>query len=204
VTRVDLDQADASALELELLEALDHDLGIFSAAAVPHVGQGIGAFAPAGFGVGAAHGKDQGRLAVERHQHIGRDRMPFPMAGEPLHATAEAPVAGSAGHDHAVELVLAHLVAQRLVAALVFLLGEMIIDRVAVIRRVVHVRERRVLVEARAHLVPALVSGGTRRLDVHGGSLDLARVCSESRLPPRISSRAGFSVSCVNPCNCRC
>ena len=102
--------------------------------------------------------------------------MPFPMAGEPLHAAAEAPVARSAGHDHAVELVLAHLVAQRLVAALVFLLGEMIIDRVAVVRRVVHVRERRVLVEARAHLVPALVSGETRRLDVHGGVLDLAQV----------------------------
>ncbi len=45
VTRVDLDEPDASALELELLEALDHDLGIFAAAAVAHVGQRIGAFA---------------------------------------------------------------------------------------------------------------------------------------------------------------
>ena len=71
VARVDLDQADAATLELELLEPLDHDLGIFAVAAVPHVGQGVGAFAPAGFGVGAAHGEDHGRLAVERHQHVG-------------------------------------------------------------------------------------------------------------------------------------
>src|SRR5205807_8298118 len=33
VPRVDLDEPDAAALELELLEALDHDFGIFSAAA---------------------------------------------------------------------------------------------------------------------------------------------------------------------------
>src|SRR6266480_4749406 len=98
---VDLDQADAAALELELLETLDHDLGVFAVAAVAYVGERIGAFAPAGFRMGAAHGEDEGRLAVERHKHVGRDRVPFPMAGEPLHAAAEAPVARSARHDHA-------------------------------------------------------------------------------------------------------
>ena len=46
VARVDLHQADAAALELELLEALDHHLGIFAVAAVAHVGQGVGAFPP--------------------------------------------------------------------------------------------------------------------------------------------------------------
>ena len=39
VARVHLDEPDAAALELEFLEALDHDLGIFAAAAVAHVGE---------------------------------------------------------------------------------------------------------------------------------------------------------------------
>src|SRR5262249_34378257 len=87
------DEPDAAALELELLEPLDHDFGILAAAAVADVGQRVRAFAPAGLGVGAAHGEDQRRLAVERHQHVGRDRVPLPMAGEPLHAAAQAPMA---------------------------------------------------------------------------------------------------------------
>jgi hypothetical protein len=182
VARVDLDEADAATLELELLEPLDHDLGIFAAAAVADVGQGVGAFAPASLGMGAAHGKNQRRLAIERHHHIGRDRVPFPMPGEPLHAAAEAPMTRAARHDHAIELVLAHFVAQRPVAALVFLLGEMVVDRVPVIGRVVHVGERRVLIEARAHLLPWLVRGRTRRLDVHWDPLSVC-ACSENQFP---------------------
>ncbi len=46
VARVDLHQPDAAALELQLLQALDHDLGVVAAAAVAHVGERIGAFAP--------------------------------------------------------------------------------------------------------------------------------------------------------------
>ena len=38
VARVDLDKPDAATLELELLEPLDHDFGIFAAAAVADVG----------------------------------------------------------------------------------------------------------------------------------------------------------------------
>ena len=117
--------------------------------------------------------------------------MPFPMAGEPQHAAAEAPVAGSARHDHAVELVLAHLVAQRRVAARIFLLRELLVDRVPVIRRVAHVGERQRLVEARAHLLPGLVSGGTRRLDVHGRSLELARGLFGKPVPAAVKSGAG-------------
>src|SRR5205807_6191335 len=95
----------------------------------------------------------------------------------------EAPMAGTAGHDHAVELVLAHFLAQRPVAALIFLLGEMVVDRVPIIGRVVHVGERRVLVEARAHLFPWLVCGRTRRLDVHGDLSGLRMFYSENRFP---------------------
>src|SRR6187549_1331901 len=68
----------------------------------------------------------------------------------------------------------------------------MVIDRVPVVRRVVHVRERRILVEARAHLVPALVSGGTRRLDVHGGVLDLARGLFGNPAPTPDQVRGGI------------
>src|SRR5258708_449706 len=62
-------------------------------------------------------------------------------------------------NDHAVELVLAHFLPQRPVAALIFLLAEMVVDRCPIIGRVVHVGERRFLVEARAHLFPWLVCG---------------------------------------------
>ena len=70
VPRVDLEEADTAALELELLEPLDDDVGVFAAAAMAHVGQGIGAFAPAGLGVGAAHREDQRRFGVERHHDV--------------------------------------------------------------------------------------------------------------------------------------
>src|ERR1700719_17269 len=78
------------------------------------------------------------------------------------HARAKAPVAGAAGHDHAVELVRAHLVAQRRITARIFLFREMVVDRVPVIGRVVHVREGGVLIEPLAHFLPALVSRGRR------------------------------------------
>src|SRR5262249_50587599 len=117
--------------------------------------------------MGSAHREDEGRLVLERHHHIGRDRMPFPMAGEPLHAAAEAPMTRAARPDHAVELVLAHFFAQRAVAALVFLPGKMVVNRVAIIGRAMHIREWAVLIEARAHLFPWALRGGTRRLDVH-------------------------------------
>src|SRR4051794_17543745 len=92
--------------------------------------------------------------------------MPFPMAGEPQHAAAEAPVARPARHDDRVELVLAHLGAQRSVATSVFLLGELLVDRVAVVRRLAHVGEWQRLVELAANDVPRLRSDAGR-LDVH-------------------------------------
>src|SRR5947208_15937661 len=104
------------------------------------------------------------------------------MAGQPLHAAAEAPMARAPWHNHAVEVVLAHLVAQRPVPPLVFLLGKMIIDRVTVIWRLVHVGEWRVLIQALAHLFPRLMRGRTRHLDVHGISILSA---SDANTPAR-------------------
>src|SRR5215472_5774565 len=121
--------------------------------------------------MGSAHREDQGRLVLERDDHIGRDRMPFPMAGEPLHTAAEAPMTRAARHNHAVKLVLAHFFAQRAVAALVFLPGELVVNRVAVIGRAIHIREWAVLIESRAHLFPCAWRRRTRRLDVHGISI---------------------------------
>ena len=100
VARIDLEQADAAALELQFLEALDHHLGVVAAAAAAHVGERGRGLAPHRLGMGAAHGVDQRRLALERHHHVAAERVPFPMAGEPQHAAAEAPVARSARHDH--------------------------------------------------------------------------------------------------------
>ena len=165
VARVDLHQADAAALELQLAQPLDHDVGVAAVAAVAHVLDRDLDLPAHRLGMRAAHRVDQRRLAIERHQHIAAERVPFPMAGEPQHAAAEAPVARPARHDDGVELVLAHLAAQRGVAALVFLLGELLVDRVAVIRRVAHVGERQRLVELGAHDLPRL-RADARRLDV--------------------------------------
>src|SRR5206468_3679434 len=57
------------------------------------------------------------------------------------------------------------------VPPLVFLLGKMIVDRVTVIRCLVHVGEWRILIQALAHLFPRLMRGRTRHLDVHGISI---------------------------------
>src|SRR5258708_36874930 len=66
----------------------------------------------------------------------------------------------------------------------------MIVDRVPVIGRVVHVGERRILVEPVAHLLPALMTLGKRRLDVHCRVLRCRvlrwrMLFSENRFPPR-------------------
>ena len=168
VARIDLHQPDAAALELELAQALDHHLGVLAVAAVAHVLDGDRDLPAHRFGVRAAHGIDHGRLAIERHQHVAAQRVPFPMAGEPQHAAAEAPVARAARRDDAVELVLAHLVAQRRVAAGVFLLGELLPHAVAVVRRVAHVGERDRLVELGADRLPRLRPERPARLFVHG------------------------------------
>ena len=167
VARIDLDQADASAREADLLEALHHHLGVTSAAALPHVRQRGRDLAADRLGVGAAHREDQRRRLIERDQHVGRQRVPLPVAGEPGHAAAETPMARPARHDHGIELVLAHLVAQRRITAGVFFLRELLPHRVAIQRRVVHVGERSVLVEAGTDLLPGNGAGGQRDIDVH-------------------------------------
>src|SRR5689334_8807164 len=89
------------------------------------------------------------------------------MAGQPQHAAAETPVAWAAGNDQRVELVLAHFRPQRAIAAVIFGFGELLPDRVAVIRRVAHIGERQRLVELCAHDLPRL-RADARRTNVHG------------------------------------
>ena len=121
--------------------------------------------APHRLGMGAAHRIDQRRLALERHDDVAGERVPLPMAGQPQHAAAEAPVAGAARHDRDVELDVAHLGAQRGIAAGVFLLGELLVHRVAVVGRVAHEVERLAFVEPQARFVP----GQEFRLGRRGG-----------------------------------
>ena len=169
MTRVDLHQPDAAAFELQFLEALDHHFGIAAVAAMAHVLDRDFDIAAHRFRMGAAHRVDHGRLAIERDQHVAAERMPFPVAGQPQHAGAEAPVAGTAGRDHAVELVLLHLGAQRGVAARIFLGGELLVDRVAVIGRAPHIGEGQGLVELVADDLPRLrADRRAGRLHVHG------------------------------------
>src|SRR6185437_5556433 len=91
------------------------------------------------------------------------------MTGEPERPGAEAPVTRTAGGDHAIELVLLHLVAQRRVAPGVFLLRELLPDGVVVVGSAAHVGEGQGLVELRTHDLPRLRAERLAgRLDVHG------------------------------------
>jgi hypothetical protein len=167
VPRVDLHQADAAALEFQFADALDHDVGVAAAAAVAHVLDRDLDLPAYRLGVGAAHGIDQRGLALERNQHVARERVPFPVPGQPQHAAAEAPVAGAAGNDEGVEPVRAHFPAQRAIAALVFGRRELLPHGVAVIGRIAHVGEGQRLIELSPHLLPWL-RADLRRSDVHG------------------------------------
>src|ERR1700691_4886512 len=92
------------------------------------------------------------------------------MAGQPQHAAAETPMARTAGHDEHLEFLLAHLLPQRAITAVVFGLGELLPHRIAVVRRVAHVGERQRLVELPSHLLPRLRADARRtNLSVHGG-----------------------------------
>jgi hypothetical protein len=121
VARVDLEQPDPAALEPELADPLGHHVRVAAAAARADVRERGGRGAPDGLDVRPAHGVDQRRVALERDDHVRGERVPLPVAGQPQHPAAEAPVARAAGHDRAVEAELAHLRPQRGVAALVLL-----------------------------------------------------------------------------------
>jgi hypothetical protein len=167
VARIDLHEPDATAFELELADALDHYLGIAPVAAVAHVVYRDLDLPPYRFRVRPAHGIDERGLAFERNEHVAGKRVPFPMPGEPEHARAKAPVTGAAWHDHYIEPVLGHFRAQSAIAALVFLLRELLPDGIAVIRRVAHVRERQRLIEPRSHHIPCLRPDAWSA-DIHG------------------------------------
>src|SRR4051794_15229262 len=98
----------------------------------------------------AAHRIDEGRVAFERYHDVVGDGVPFPMASEPEHTAAEAPVAWPARNDHAVELMFAHLGAQRRITAGVFGGRELLVYGVLIVGRAAHHVERQVLVEAMA------------------------------------------------------
>ena len=197
VPRVDLHQSNTTAIELELAQALDHHLGVAAIAAVAHVLHRHVDAAAHGFRVRAAHGVDHGRLAFERDQHVAAQRVPFPMAGQPQHAAAKTPVARAAGNDDGVELVRAHFRAQRRIAAGIFGGGELLVDRVAVVRRVAHVGERQRLVELVADHLPGLRPERPARLFVHGiHSVHLPMVTR-----PPASSTASLASAILATCS---
>ncbi len=167
VARIDLHQPYATALELQLTQTLHHNVRVAAVAAVANVLDRNLDLPPHRFRMRAAHRVDQRRLAIERHQHIGRERVPLPVAGQPEHGAAEAPVARAARRDDGVELRLPHLGAQRRIAPLVLFLGELFPYAVAIVWRVAHIGERQRLVELGADDLPRLWSD-PRRLDVHG------------------------------------
>ena len=188
----------------QFADALDHNVGVAAAAAMAHVLDRDLDLPAHRFGVGAAHGIDHGRLALERHQHVARQRVPFPMPGQPQHAAAETPVARPAGHDQRIELVLAHLGAQRGIAAVVFGFGELLPHRVAVIRCVAHIGERQRLIEFSAHHVPRLRSD-TRRSDlcVHVPSLRRTRysVHPPMMTRPPAAATASLAIRILTTCS---
>src|SRR5215470_13369985 len=89
------------------------------------------------------------------------------MASEPRHAAAEAPMARTAGHDHHIEFMGPHLVAQRRIAPGIFLRRKLLPHGIAIKRRVEHVAEWPVLIEPAAHLLPWHCAGRSRDVDVH-------------------------------------
>src|ERR1043165_1915344 len=111
------------------------------------------------------------------------------MAGEPQHAAAEAPVARAAGDDDAIEPCRAHFRPDRGVTPRVFLRRELLVHRVAVIRRVAHHVERLVLVEPGFQFVPGERLGPRRRLHVCQ-FLQLPMVCR----PPAFSTASLASL----------
>src|SRR3546814_2492612 len=96
------------------------------------------------------------------------------MAGQPQHAAAEAPMAGAAGADDAVEGHLPHLGAQRLMAARVLLGRELLVAGMPVVGRAAHGVEGWTVVQAGAQLVPgkggadAVVVRGLHRITARG------------------------------------
>src|SRR5262245_56629108 len=98
VTRINLQEADAALVELELLYALDHHLGVLAAATVAHVGDRVRHLAPHGLAMGAAHRVDERWLTLEWNHDVASERVPFPMSRQPKHAAAPAPVARTSGH----------------------------------------------------------------------------------------------------------
>src|SRR5580704_6454782 len=97
------------------------------------------------------------------------------MPGEPEHAAAEAPMARAARHDDGVELLLAHLAPQRLIAPLIFGFGELLPHAIAVVRRVAHIGEGQRLIELGADDIPRLRTDARRAdLGIHDVSSEIS------------------------------
>ena len=167
VARVDLHQPDAALLKLQLAQPLDHHLRVLAVAAVAHVLDRDLDVPAHRLGVGAAHRVDHGRLAVERHQHVAAERVPFPVPGQPGHAGAEAPVARSARAPRWRRACARASCRAARRSGVVFARRELLPDAVAVVRRVAHVGERQRLVELVADHVPGLRAERAAGLFVH-------------------------------------
>src|SRR5262245_17081216 len=119
-----------------------------------------------GFGVCAAHRIDQRRVPFEWNEYVARKSVPFPMAGQPQHAPAKAPMARTSRDYHHIQLVLEHFRAQHMVAAVIFGLRELLPHAVPVVRRVAHIGEWQRLIELCSHNIPRL-RADSRRTDIH-------------------------------------
>src|SRR3974390_3622169 len=97
--RIDLHQSDTAVLHFQFLQTLDHDFAVAAVTAVAHVLHGDRNVPSHGFRMRAAHRIYERRLAIERHDEIGRKRMPLDMTVEPQHAGPKAPVAPTARGD---------------------------------------------------------------------------------------------------------
>src|ERR1700688_214009 len=119
-----------------------------------------------GFGARADPGINQRALTFERDEHVARKSVPFPMAGQPQHPAAKAPMTRTTRDDQPVEFVLAHFLPQCPIATVVLGLRELLPHGVAVIGRVAHIGEGQRLVELCSHDIPRL-RADTGRADIH-------------------------------------
>src|SRR5262245_18481730 len=119
-----------------------------------------------GFGMCATHRIDQRRIPFEWNEYVARKRVPFPVAGQPQHSSAKAPMARTARDYHYIQLVLEHFRTQVMVTTVIFWLREMPPHGVTVIRRVAHIGERERLIESCSHIIPRL-RADARRTDIH-------------------------------------
>src|SRR5262245_54576151 len=119
-----------------------------------------------GFGMCATHRIDQRRIPFEWNEYVARKRVPFPVAGQPQHSSAKAPMARTARDYHYIQLVLEHFRTRVMVAPGTFCLRALLPHGVTVIRRVAHIRKMERQTEFCSPLIAPL-RADARRTDIH-------------------------------------